>query len=930
MTSHRLPQGGLIDRKQVLSFTFDGRPYQGFQGDTLASALLANGVRVVGRSFKYHRPRGVWGAWVDEPNAIMSVRLNGRELPNCLATTTYLEDGMQVRAVNAWPSAQFDLKGGLDLFHRWLGAGFYYKTFMWPNWHLFEPMIRKMAGLGAVTADVDDSYVADQIYDECETLVVGGGASGLAAACAAAQAGQDVVLVDDQHALGGGLFRCERVEGLAPQNWIETQRAAIKAAGGRILTRSTAFGVFDHRMLGLITDRGFGVAPRLTRMRVKRVILASGALDRPKTFANNDRPGVMSLIAAHEYLVRYGVLAGRSAVALSNNTCGDGAIAALQEAGVKLETLPLDAGPFTVRGGKLIKGLRAGQKNHPADTVLVSGGLTPTLHLWSHAGGKLSWCATRHAFVPGDGPDWMAVVGGASGVFDLNASISLARAAALGQDPEPINSNYHITPHWPKPGSKGRQWIDFQHDVTLKDVELAARENYVSVEHLKRYTTLGMASDQGKSSNMAGLAAMAALQNCPIPELGTTRFRPPFVPIPIETYHGDHRGAGWHPVKRLPLEAQHRAAGAALCEYGGWLRPGWYGAGNAGDHIQNEAKTVRQTAGIFDASPLGKIEVMGPDAESFVNFVYYNTVKTLKPGHIRYGFMLTEGGIVLDDGVISRLGPDHFLISCSSSHVESVHMHLEAWRQDGNDPSRIFIHDLTQGYATVTVTGPKAREILQALDLGVDLSAKAFPHMTFREGQFNDLPLRIARVSFTGELSFEITIKASAASDLWASVMAAGQPLGATLLGIEALSILRAEKGYIMVGKDTDGETMPHDLGFALPRIKKKTPFVGDRSLRSAKANTQNRKALVGLRAADGGVLPTGAHVVSDAPKKKSLGYVTSSYLSPTLGPLALALVENGPKRHGESVDIWHNAEIKRATICAPCFYDPQGERLHA
>lgn len=932
MISTRLSTGGLIDRGRVLNFSFDGRNYQGFQGDTLASALMANGVRVMGRSFKYHRPRGVWGAWVDDPNAIMSVRLNGREMPNCLATTTYLEDGMQARAVNAWPSAQNDIKGGLDLFHRWLGAGFYYKTFMWPNWHLFEPMIRRMAGLGSVTSDVDDSFVADQLYDNCDTLVVGGGASGLSAARAAAEAGQNVVLIDDQRDLGGSLFRQAAVEAIPPRDWIAEQATAIKAAGGRVLSETTAFGVFDHRMVGMISNRGFGTAPRLIRMRVKRLILASGALDRPMTFAGNDRPGVMSLIAAQEYLARYGVQSGRNAVAISNNSCADASIDVLTKAGMQIQTVAVDAGSFSVQGGKQISGLRAGTTTFPADTVLVSGGLTPVVHLWRHAGGNLDWCETRQAFVPSNGPDWMTVVGRANGTFGSEQAIVEARAAGAGHREKTKTINYSITPFWPKPGAKGRQWIDFQHDVTLKDVEQAARENYVSVEHLKRYTTLGMASDQGKTSNMAGLAAMAAIQGRPIPEVGITTFRPPLVPIPIETYHGEHRGRNWHPVKRLPLENAHRAADAALCEYGGWLRPGWYGSGNPDTHIQQEAKQARETAGIFDGSPLGKIEVMGPDAEAFVNFIYYNTIKTLKPGFIRYGFMLTEGGVVLDDGVISRLGPDHFLISCSSSHVDGVRTHLEAWRQDGNDPDRIFIHDMTQAYATVTVTGPKARDVLATLGLGIDLSADAFPHMTFQDGRFGDTPLRVSRVSFTGDVSYEMTITASAVTSLWNATIAAGESLGATLLGIEALSILRAEKGYIMAGKDTDGETMPHDLGFGIPRLRKKTSFVGDRSLHSDKANSETRKVLVGLKAVSGSAaLPTGAHVVTGGEKKRSLGYVTSSYDSPTLGhPVALGLVEGGGTLQGKSVDIWHDGQIMQAEVCSPCAYDPKGKRLNA
>jgi sarcosine oxidase subunit alpha len=498
--------------------------------------------------------------------------------------------------------------------------------------------------------------------------------------------------------------------------------------------------------------------------------------------------------------------------------------------------------------------------------------------------------------------------------------------------PEKNATRYRLQPHWPKPGSKGRQWIDFQHDVTLKDVELAARENFVSVEHLKRYTTLGMAQDQGKTSNMAGLAAMAAIQDRPIPEVGTTTFRPPFVPVPIEIYHGHHKGQHWHPVKRLPCETLHRDAGAALGEYGGWLRPSWYGDGGMDTCVANEVRMARKTAGIFDGTPLGKIEVLGPDAEEFVNFVYYNTIKTLKPGHIRYGFMLSEGGIVYDDGVISRVDQNRFIISCSSSHVDGVRTHLEAWRQDGNDPDRIFIHDTTQHWATVTVSGPEARKIVTALGCDVDLSADAFPHMTFRETTWKGSPLRLARVSFSGDTSFECSIRRSKATDLWQALVQAASPLGAGPIGLEAMAVMRAEKGYIMIGKDTDGETMPHDLGFGIPRHKKTAAYLGDRSLHQDVANDPARKQLVGLRVPDGQPkLTIGAHVVEGSAKPRSLGYVTSSYDSPTLGqPVALGLVENGASRIGETVEIWHLGQTRQAVIATPVAFDPEGERMHA
>ncbi|MEM7521006.1 MAG: 2Fe-2S iron-sulfur cluster-binding protein [Pseudomonadota bacterium] len=932
MKARRLPGRGLINGAQPLRFRFDGKSYEGFAGDTLASALVANNVRILGRSFKYHRPRGLWGAWVDDPNAIMDVKLNGAALPNCPAAVTYLEEGMTARAVNAWPSAARDIKGGLDLFHRFLGAGFYYKTFMWPNWHLFEPSIRAMAGLGHVSPDALERYVSHQSHDHCDTLVVGGGAAGLAAARAAAEAGQNVFLVDDQRALGGGVYQNDNIDGLPPAGWVADQVAAIRDAGGQIMTQTTAYGVYDHGLVSLAKNGSFGAAPGLIRMRAARVILATGALDRPITFAGNDRPGVMSLLAAAALLARYGVLVGQRLAVAANHSAAAPIIAALRAAGADVTAFDPAAAPLRAFGGRQVTGLEQSGKRRVFDAVLTSGGLTPLMHLWRHAGGKLDWDETRQAFLPSAAPAGMTAVGAANGTFELIASLEEARAVGQNKEPDRPQTSFQLSPLWPAPGGKGRQWIDFQHDVTLKDVEVAARENYASVEHLKRYTTLGMASDQGKTSNMAGLAAMAALQGRAIPEVGTTTFRPPFVPVPLELYHGHHRGQLWHPVKRLPLEPTHRALGAAMGEYGGWLRPGWYGPGAAAPRVAAEVAMARKTVGVFDGSPLGKIEVMGPDAEAFLNFVYYNTIRTLKPGNIRYGFMLTEGGIVYDDGVLARLDTDHFIVSCSSSHVDGVRAHLEAWRQDGNDPDRIFIHDATHHWATVTVTGPRARDVLATLDLDIPLSAGAFPHMSYRETDWRGTPLRLSRVSFSGDISFELSIRARAVEALWQALHEAAVQLGGGVIGLEAMSVMRAEKGYIIIGKDTDGETMPHDLGFSVPRRKKTAAFIGDRSLHSPKANQEGRKELVGLTVPIGApLLPVGAHIISTGEHPTSQGYVTSSYDSPTLDrPIALALVAGGQARMGETVEISHLGNKVSAVIAPPCAFDPKGERLHA
>lgn len=930
MTGSRISNAGVVDRGQLLDFTFDGRAYQGFAGDTVASALLASGVRIVARSFKYHRPRGVWGAWSDDPNAIFDITLGGVSYPNCQATTTMLQSGMEVRSINAWPSAQRDVKGVLDLAHRFLPAGFYYKMFMWPDWHLFEPMIRKMAGLGTLSAEIEEAFEATILHEHCDTLVIGGGPAGLHAARTAAEAGKSVLLVDDHSILGGSLFRMATHKKLKADDWVAEQASAIQSAGGRILKNTTAIGVYDHRSISLMSNAGLGSAPVMRKLRADNVIIATGAIDRPVTFANNDRPGVMSLEAGIEYLTRYGTLVGQSIAVLTNRPDADLQIAQLETAGASVTRVDANGSKLHAIGSKSVKGLAQGTKRVTCDTILASAGLTPLIHLWRHAGGKLAWDVGRQTFVPSEGPDWMRVIGAANGTYDFDVAMQEATTAALNA-PAPSLSVHEISPLKPDLTAKGRQWIDFQHDVTLKDVALAHRENMASVEHLKRYTTLGMAGDQGKTSNITGLAAMAELRGQSIPEVGTTTFRPPFVPTPLEAYRGARRDRQMAPLKRLALEPEHRALGAAMGEYGGWLRPAWYGTDDEKTAVTRECRIARKGAAIMDGSALGAIEVLGPDARNFVNFVYYNTMSNLKPGRIRYGFMLTEAGLVFDDGVMACVDNTRFIISCSSSHADAVMAHLEHWRQDSFDPKRVHIHDTTNNWSTVTVAGPQASRIVS--ELGVLDSLDDFPHMSLRFGTFEGHEARIARVSFTGDTSFEISVPNHAAASLWRKALDIGKPHGAGPVGAEALTVLRAEKGYILVGKDTDGETMPHDLGFSAPRLKKSAAFVGDRSLHTEKANSETRKSLIGLRVDEGEpALPIGAHIVAERNgKRQSLGYVTTSHDSPTLGrPIALALVDGNAAREGAPVTIWHLGEARKAMVVPPCAFDPDGARIDA
>ncbi len=948
MTARRLPQGGEIDRQRPLTFTFDGRKIAGFRGDTLASALLAAGETVLGRSFKYRRPRGLFGAGVEEPNIYADVVAGDALRPNLRVTTEPARDGLVLRASNTAPSALSDRTGMVDLFARFIPSAFYYKTFMWPNWHLFEPKIREMAGLGRVASD-QTGPVGDQINHFCDVVVVGAGPVGIAAARMLAQNGQSVLLVDDGSRIGGSLLhRQATMDGLDGAAWLAQAEADLATLGVRVLTRTTAFGIYDHGLIALNQRAEAGGPETLWRVRPKRIVLAAGAIDRPLPFAQNDLPGILSAQAALVYLRRYAVLPGARIVIATNNSTGAEVAQAMAAAGAAVTLVdrrPQASAPdgVTCHAGRSVR--RALGRTRLAgvelddgtrlecDCLLVSGGFTASIHLFAQAKGKLQWDDRRLTFVPGSEVEGLTVVGAAAGQFVLAEALS-ALPGALGcgtPAPQVESLPYDITSAWPEPGQKGRVWIDYQHDVTAKDVELAARENLISVEHLKRYTTLGMATDQGKTSNLNGLALMGQLTGRAIPEVGTTTYRPPFTPVPYVSLAGPRGGSRMNPLRRLALEAQHRGAGAALGEYGGWLRPIHYGKDASA--IETEARMARAAVGLFDASPLGKIEVIGPDAAEFLDFIYYNTVSTLKPMACRYGFILSESGVVFDDGVLVRLDQDRFIVSCSSSHVAGVHALLEEWRQDRFPTRRIFIHNATAETATITVTGPLARETIAAAGIAADLSPGSFPHMTTRWHGTGDAALRLTRVSFTGDLSYEISVRQDLAPELWARLGAAAAQFGGGPVGIEAIMILRAEKGFIVIGKDSDGMSRPMDLGVSGPLKSKKVEFIGKRSLLTEEAQRPDRNQLVGLTPTDGlGLLPVGGHGIdTSGAAPRSIGYVTSSYQGIGVDhPVALGLIERGASRHGEEITIQHLGQRRRARICAPCFFDPKGDRLNA
>lgn len=953
MSGFRLKSGGEIDRSRPIEFTFDGVPVTGYAGDTYASALLAAGRDVLGRSFKYRRRRGLWGAGVEEPNVWLDIALGTTWAPGRRATTEAAQHGAVTRAATASPSASRDATGAFDWFSRFMPSGFYYKTFMWPDWHLFERFIRAQAGIGTVRPDFTDVPVSDRIHHHADLLVAGGGPVGIAAAMMAAEAGAKVMLVDEQDRMGGSLLhRPAVIDGQAGADWLASALGRAQASGVLVLPRATAFGAYDHGLVVVNQRHEDGRPDSCWQVRPRHVLLATGAIDRPLPIANNDLPGIMSAEAALVYLRRYAAAPGRRVVVATNNNRAGEVAAALAAEGIDVtlvdcrdgaeapegvalrhDRVTVAHGRHRLRGVTLASGARL-----ECDALLVSGGLTPVIHLYAQARGKLIWDDRNAAFLPGAAVPGMTMAGAAAGQFTLaEAFAALPDALApLGLTmPAPPSARpgaaYDVTALWPEPGATGRIWIDLQHDVTAKDIELAARENFTSVEHLKRYTTLGMATDQGKTSNLAGLALMGALTGRTIPEVGTTTYRPPYTPVPYESLAAGRRGVRFNPLKRLALEGAHRSEGAHLREYGGWLRPAFFGPDESA--IVTEARQARETAALFDGSTLGKIEVMGPQAEDFLQFIFYNSIRSLKPGRGRYAFVLSETGVVFDDGVLLRLAPDHFIVSCSSSHVDGMRALLEEWRQDRFDPARVFIHDATQAWATLTVSGPRAREIIAESGIEADLSDEALPHMGLAPGRLGDDVLRIARVSFTGDRSYEISVRATRAASLWVALRHAGKSHDATLLGMEALQILRAEKGYLIIGKDTDGTTLPFDLGLRGPLAKKQEEFIGRRSLVMADAERDDRRQYTGIEVTDGlGPLPCGAHGVEDAGgKPRSLGYVTSSYFSPTLGqPIALGLIERAQARQGEEIAFQHLGKQRRGRLVAACFLDPQGERLHA
>ena len=990
----RLPSGGTaIDRARSLSFSFDGKRMTGLAGDTLASALLANGVRLVGRSFKYHRPRGVFSAGPEEPNALVGLRRGPRHEPNTRATMVELYDGLEAQSQNRWPSLRFDLQGINDRLSPLLPAGFYYKTFMWPpkGWMTYEHYIRRAAGLGIAPVERDpDRYEHRSAH--CDVLVVGGGPAGLMAALAAGRAGARVILCDERAELGGSLLRESSTVGDEP-GAVWARRMVAKLATlptVRVLPRTTAFGLFDHNMAALIErvadhlPAPLDHTPRQRRWtaRARQIVLATGAIERPLVFAGNDRPGVMLASAARAYVRQYGARPGSRAVVFANNDAGYRtaldlaaagiAVAAVVESrvgeasalGSQLSGVPVLTGHAVVathgRFGLAavdVAPLAEGSaiRRLDCDLLAVSGGLNPTVHLHCHAGGKLTWDEARLCFVPSTGRATVRSVGAARGAFGLGACLeegarggSEAAAAAgfatgAGVTPplvsdEPVRAPQALwtVPTWA--GRGGKRFVDIQDDVTVEDVGLAAREGYVSVEHLKRYTTLGMGTDQGKTANVNGLALLAQLRGDAIPAVGTTTFRPPFTPVTIGALAGREIGLHFMPIRRTAMHDWHVAHGAVMIETGLWMRPRCYpGAGETpAQAVAREAAHIRKAVGLVDVSTLGKIDVQGSDATEFLQRVYANAWANLPVGKARYGLMLREDGIVFDDGTTSRIAEHRYFMTTTTANAAAVLMHLEYFLQIVWPDLRVQVSSETEQWAAMALAGPQSRAVLARVVEGLDVSDASLPFMGVREARIAGLPVRVFRISFSGELAYEINTPADYGVALWEALLAAGAGEGIIPYGTEAMGVLRIEKGHV-AGPELNGRTTPDDLGLGRLVSAKKPDFIGKHLRERPALKDAARLRLVGLVPADGtSKLRPGAQIVAEPVPTlpgKSLGHIASAAHSPVLGhSVALALVSGGLARKGETLyaafPLEEGATVP-VRVVDPVFVDPDGKRLH-
>ncbi len=1000
MTGMRIASGGSrLDRSRALDFEFNGRSYSGFAGDTLASAVLAAGETVLSRSWKYHRPRSIVSSGIEEPSALVQLEQGAWTIPNGKMPEVELYQGLRASSVNPWPSPGKHLLSINRWFTPLFPAGFYYKTFMWPAraWMWYETFIRKAGGLGAAPTEEDnDRYVHQNIH--CDVLVAGGGVAGLAAALAAARSGARVILAELGAHLGGGAHRITgTIDGQSAVSWVRAAEQDLAAMPDvRIIRRGVVFGCHDQNFLTIresLTDhlplgerRGF--RERLWRVRAAQVVLATGAHERPMVFGNNDLPGVMLSSAMADYAELYGVRVGQRVVLLTNNDSAYGDALVLRRVGAEVTVVDVRAGtllpgsraqlaqdggvtvlrgyaPLQAHGGvgvrgidvrQLVGGQASGeQRRLDCDALGMAGGWNPAIHLFSHSGGRAHWDAGQVCFVPGAAPPAQASVGACNAVWSLAQALADASqagaAAAVGAGFAATATRYEVVEPAPEPISafwiaetgepvsrRAKAFVDYQNDVAASDIELAIREGFESIEHIKRYTALGFGTDQGKLGNINGMALAARAMGKPIEQVGTTTFRPNYLPVSFGTFAGLERGDLFDPARHTSAHACHVAVGAPFEDVGQWKRPWYFPKPGEDLHqaVHRECLAVRNSAGMLDASTLGKIDIQGPDAARLLNWVYTNPWLKLDVGKCRYGLMLDENGMVFDDGVTARLGENHFLMTTTTGGAARVLGWLERWVQTEWPDMQVYMSSVTDHWSTFAVVGPNSRAVVQKVCQDVDLCNEAFPFMSWREGTVAGVRARIMRISFSGEMSFEVNVPSHTGAHVWKALMAAGTEFDITPYGTEAMHVLRAEKGYIIVGQDTDGSITPYDLGMGA-MVSKTKDFLGRRSLTRSDTARADRKQLVGLLTEDAQlVLPEGTQLTeapaSGPPPVPMIGHVTSSYFSPTLNrSIAMAVVRSGTQRMGQQVyaalaDGRHVA----ATVGSTVFYDPEGKRLHA
>ena len=993
----RLEKGGLINRSKKISFKFNGKKYYGYEGDTIASALLANGVHLVGRSFKYHRPRGFFGAGVDEPYAIVQMYRNNEVDPNVRATEQELFEGLEAKSVNCWPSVQFDIGAINNFLNRFFPAGFYYKTFMWPKsfwYNIYEPIIRKAAGFGAASIKHDKERYEHK-YEYCDLLITGSGPSGLASAYAAAQNGAKIILAEDKPRFGGSLLTSDVTIGnQSGDEWANKIISELKSMPNVIVkNRSQVFGYYDHNML-VMSERVSDHLPksekytpkqRLWYIRAKEVIISSGSIERPLVFGNNDTPGVMLSSAAKEYMKVYGVLVGKNPIVFTNNDSGYETAIEFKKNGIDPLVLDTRKSPdseiikeakelnikiknsyvvVAAKGYKKVKSADISKisddktkiseiENIKCDSICVSGFWTPSIHLASQSGNKTKFNEQIDAFIPNQKKQKESTLGSANGIFTLEETLQTSFEKGNELSKQFTNNDKKISApavvekktsqhdkFWCVPlpkGKKYKRFLDFQNDVAVSDIELAIKEGYRSIEHVKRYTTLGMATDQGKTSNLNGLQLVSEIENKVVPQVGHTTFRPPYTPVSIGAIVGREVGKHSKPTRKSPMHYWHEKNNAVFVDAGVWLRPRYYKQGNENlfEASKREAKNVRENVGVCDVTTLGKIDIKGPDSAEFLNRVYTNAWLKLPVGKARYGVMLREDGIVMDDGTTTRISENHYHMTTTTAQAANVLSHLEYYLQLVWPELNVNVVSSTEQWAGAAIAGPKSRDVLKKLFPDLDVSNEGLPFMGYMEGKLFGVDAKIYRISFSGELAYEVNVESDNGNFMWEKIIEIGKEFNIQPYGTEALSTLRIEMGHV-AGSELDGRTIPYDNSLE-GLVSKKKDFIGKRSLTKKAFTASDRQKIVGVVPLDKKTsIPEGSYIVKDAKAKlpnPKLGHVSASCWSVEYdNPFSLAIIKDGKNMIGQK--LYALSPLKNKTIpveiVSSHYVDPKGERVRS